>query len=417
MSETAPPPTATARIFKMPSLGADMESAAVLEWLVQPGDLVQRGDVIARVETEKSDIDVEIWEKGRVIAHLVEIGEDVPVGTPILQLGTSVESTDPISATPAVVAPSSSSTGTGPAPAQVRERVFIPEPVAEHDLPPTSEPARDLRASPLARSMASALDIDLATIAGSGPEGAIIARDLPFNSMEGTVEAPAKSQPVAIDRMREAIATRMARANHEIPHYHLERDVDLGTAMDWLERSNECVPPGERVLPAALFVKAVARSMAEHPNLNGFWVDDRFQAGDGVHVGMAISLRTGGLVIPTIVNADRRTISEVMSSLREMVAGSRSGSMRSSWMHEATVTVTNLGTNGADRVHGVIFPPQVALIGFGRIAARPWVAEEQVRPRPVVTISLAADHRATDGATGSRLLSTLAHSLEHPEEL
>lgn len=401
-----------------------METAAVLEWLVQPGDVVQRGDVVARVETEKSDIDVEIWEAGRVIAQLVEIGEEVPVGTPVLQLGESSEIADPIADQPTktTALASTSPAAKSPRAEPINELARIPEPSAEPALSQQPWPVQDLRASPLARSMAAALDIDLHTVVGSGPEGAIIARDLPSRPLPDITDrnVPTESAPTATapaDRMREAIAKRMARANSEIPHYHLERDVDLGSTMEWLEHYNEGVPVAQRVLSAALFVKAVARSIAEQPALNGFWVDDRFRASDGVHVGVAISLRKGGLVIPTIVNADHRTIQDIMSSLRELVAGSRSGSLRSSWMHEASVTVTNLGSNGADRVHGVIFPPQVALIGFGRIITRAWVVDDQLLPRPVVTVSLAADHRATDGATGSRLLSLLAHHLEHPEEL
>jgi pyruvate dehydrogenase E2 component (dihydrolipoamide acetyltransferase) len=217
--------------------------------------------------------------------------------------------------------------------------------------------------------------------------------------------------------MRSIIAERMARSNREIPHYHLARDVDLAALDSWLVTRNADRPIAERVLPAALYIRAVALAAARHPELNGYWVDDEFEPGTAVNVAMAISLRKGGLVAPHVGAADERSVDEIMSTLSEMVAAARTGTLRSSWMTGATITITNLGDTGADLVHGVISPPQVALIGFGRVSQRPWVVDDALTVRPVVTITLAADHRATDGAVGSRFLTTLATLLEDPENL
>ena len=209
----------------------------------------------------------------------------------------------------------------------------------------------------------------------------------------------------------------MARSNREIPHYHLARDVDLATLDSWLITRNADRPIAERVLPAALYIRAVALAAARHPELNGYWIDNEFEAGTAVNVAMAISLRKGGLVTPHVGAADECSVDDIMSTLTEMVAAARTGTLRSSWMTGATITITNLGDTGADLVHGVISPPQVALVGFGRVSQRPWVVDDVLVIRPVVTITLAADHRATDGAVGSRFLTTLATLLGDPEKL
>jgi pyruvate dehydrogenase E2 component (dihydrolipoamide acetyltransferase) len=240
-----------------------------------------------------------------------------------------------------------------------------------------------------------------------------VARDIP--SVAEPIEvSPGGDRQAA---MRQAIAIRMEKANRDIPHYHLDLDVELAGPLGWLERHNRSRPIGDRVLPAALFLRATALAAVQVPELNGHWVDGGFNPADEVNLGVVISLRRGGLLTPAIVAAETLDIDETMAVLRAMVAGARSGAVRSSWMVEASLTVTNLGDNGADRVAGVIFPPQVALVGFGRIRERPWVIDGQVLARPVVTVSLAADHRATDGATGSRFLTALAKALTATPEI
>ena len=217
--------------------------------------------------------------------------------------------------------------------------------------------------------------------------------------------------------MRALIAERMATANREIPHYHLARDLDLGPLESWLAGRNADRPITERILPAACFIRAVALTAARHRELNGWWVDDHFESADSVNVAMAVSLRRGGLVTPQIERADERSLDEVMAALTERVAAARSGNLRATWMTGASITITHLGDTGADSVHGVISPPQVALVGFGRSLPRPWVVDGAVVVRPIVTSTLAADHRATDGAIGSRFLATLAELIDHPEDL
>ena len=216
--------------------------------------------------------------------------------------------------------------------------------------------------------------------------------------------------------MRSIIAERMTRSNREIPHYRLERTVEIDALQRHLAAINEDRPVAARIVPAAAFVRAVARAAARHGDLNGTWIDGRFRHGDSVNVSVAISLRTGGLVTPTIADADRLSLEETMELLREFTTAARAGTLRSEWVRDdSTITVTNLGERGADLVHGLISPPEVALVGFGRILERPWVVDGAVVPRPLVNVTLGADHRATDGAVGSRFLATLARYLEEPE--
>ena len=176
-------------------------------------------------------------------------------------------------------------------------------------------------------------------------------------------------------------------------------------------------PVAERVLPAALLLKAVARGLREVPELNGFWVDDAFRPGAGVHVGVAISLRGGGLVAPAIHDADALPLDALMRALRDLVQRARTGMLRSSELADATVTVTNLGDLGVGSVFGVIYPPQVALVGIGRVSERPWADGGMLGVRPVVTVTLAADHRASDGHRGGRLLTAIERLLQTPEQL
>lgn len=409
----------------MPSLGADMEVGTILEWRVAPGDEVHRGDIVALVDTEKSDIEVEVFEDGIVEELLVGVGEEVPVGTPLARLAAVGAAAAPPAELPA------------PEPAAVTEpavtlpsvdeaAVLVPAappalgPV-ESVAPPPGPGQPHVRSSPYARRQAAAQGVDLAGVAGSGPSGAVRAADVGAAEVPAPAPAPLAVTPTAgrDDRqraMRHAIAELMSRSVREIPHYHLASTIELGGALAWLERTNAERSVEARVLPAALLLKATALAAREVPVLNGTWADGALRPADHVHLGVAVSLRGGGLVAPAIVDADERSLDDLMAMLRDLVARARAGRLRSSEM-APTITVTNLGDQGADEVHGVIYPPQVALVGFGRIVDRPWALDGLLGVRPVVRASLAADHRATDGHDGSRFLVALDRLLHAPEDL
>jgi len=381
--------------FRMPSLGADMTAGTLTEWYKRAGDPVRRGDIVACVDTDKGSIDVEVFEDGVIERLLVEPGRKVPVGTVLAFIrGSEAAPVAAPTAPPPAAAPPP-----GPAPAPA----------------PLPTPAGEVRVSPLARKLAADLGVDLAGVTGTGPGGAIGKADVE-RAAQGPPSPVAAGEAARI-RMRRAIAALMTRSTREIPHFYLSSTLDFGAASAWLSARNASVGPADRLLPAVLFLKAAARALAGFPELNARWEDDRVVPAEAIHLGIATSLRSGGLVVPTLRDADKKTLEVLMQELREVVQRARNGELRSSDLADSTITVTSLGDRGADAVFGVIYPPQTALIGFGAVAMRPWVVEGQVIPRPVVTATLAADHRASDGHRAGLFLSAIGQLLERPEAL
>ncbi|MFZ5869483.1 MAG: dihydrolipoamide acetyltransferase family protein [Actinomycetota bacterium] len=398
--------------FVMPSLGADMEEGTVLQWLVKPGDVVHRGDVVAVVDTAKAAVDVEVFSDGLVETLLVPEGTRVPVGTPLARLGPVAAAVSAPVTSPLVRKDARSHGvdlarvhGTGPG-GRVR-RVDVGHP---------AQP----RVSPYARRLARELGVDLGSVRGSGPGGAVRADDVRAAASVVPAprqEAPRKQPQAAVSPMRQTIARAMSRSWREVPHYHLASSIDLHAAVTWLRKTNLDRPVSERIVPAALLLEATALALRQVPQLNGFWKDDAFVESPRVHLGVAVSLRGGGLVAPALMDADQLALPDLMRGLRDLVERARRGRLRREELESATVTVTNLGDLGVEVVHGVVYAPQVALVGFGRVVERPWAVDGLLGVRPVVTATLAADHRATDGFTGARFLAAVDKHLQRPEEL
>ena len=217
--------------------------------------------------------------------------------------------------------------------------------------------------------------------------------------------------------MRLAIGNLMARSKREIPHYYLSTTIDLEPMTQWLRTRNRELPVPSRIVPAALLLKAAALAAREVPQLNGFWRGERFVPAEHVHLGVAISLRNAGMVAPAIHDADTLSVADLMARLRDLVTRARTGRLRGSEMTDATITVTNLGDRGVEAVFGVIYPPQVALAGFGKVTSAPYAVGGLLGVRSQVTATLAADHRASDGYTGARYLEAITRLLQKPEEL
>jgi pyruvate dehydrogenase E2 component (dihydrolipoamide acetyltransferase) len=379
--------------FRMPSLGADMVAGTLTEWYKHPGEAVRRGDIIAAVDTDKGSIDVEVFDDGVLEQVVVQEGQKVPVGTLLAVIRSAGE------------APAAS----GVAPPPRAPAATVPPPAAAPVAQSEPEPAgRRLRVSPLARRLAAERGVDLASLHGSGEAGTILRED---------VEAAASGGRDRQDRMRRAIASAMSRSKREIPHFYLASTIDFGQASAWLARWNAERKPAERLLAAVLLLKATALALLEFPELNARWENDRVTHAAGIHIGVATSLRGGGLVVPALHYVNRQTLPALMVELRDLVQRARSGTLRSSDLADGTITVTSLGEGSADMVLGVIYPPQTAIVGFGSVAERPWVRGGAVVPRPVVTASLAADHRASDGHRGAAFLATIDRLLQSPEAL
>jgi pyruvate dehydrogenase E2 component (dihydrolipoamide acetyltransferase) len=389
----------------MPSLGADMSEGTLLEWHMHPGDIVHRGDIVAVVDTEKSAIDIEVFEDGRVERLLIEEGTKVPVGTPL-----------------AVIEPVSDE-------AKAPARAPAPAPAPAPTPATKAAPGRRVSASPLARRRAQELGIDLESIRDVGSQGVVTVADIeraaqPKAPAEPSIVTPAKPSSATAaseaDRaasMRSAIGALMARSKREIPHYYLESLIDLSGALERLAELNAQRPIAERILPAAVLLKCAALAAHEVPGMNGFYRDGVFEQQEHVHLGVAVSLRGGGLIAPALHDAAELPLADLMARMKDLVTRARSGRLRASEMSDSTITVTNLGDQGAELVHGVIYPPQVALVGFGRIVERPWATGGLLGVRPTVTVTLAADHRVSDGHRGGLLLAAIEEHLQRPEEL
>jgi pyruvate dehydrogenase E2 component (dihydrolipoamide acetyltransferase) len=442
----------------MPSLGADMEEGTLLEWLVHPGDTVHKGDIVAVVDTAKAAIEVETFLSGVVSELLVDPGTVVPVGGPLATIEPEgAQPTLPPGPVPAsaevvheVPAPhvhsplvrrlaqqhgvdlatvcGSGRDGTITREDVVRAAAAATAPTREGPTPAGARAAA-VRATPYARKLAVELGVDLAGLRHDDgtPVTAADVRTAPGRATPveqplvepptGEPPAQAVATPARNDRMRAAIATLMARSKREIPHYYLSTTVDLKCATDWLHERNRTLSISERLVPAALLLKATALAAVDVPELNGSWVDDGFQAAREVHLGIAVSLRGGGLVTPAILDAASLELGELMATMKDLVTRARGGRLRGRELTEGTLTVTNLGEQGVEAVYGVIYPPQVALVGFGTIAERPWAVDGLLGVRPLTTMTLSADHRATDAMTGARFLAAVDHHLQHPEEL
>jgi pyruvate dehydrogenase E2 component (dihydrolipoamide acetyltransferase) len=386
--------------FAMPSLGADMEEGTFVEWHVKPGQAVAKGDVICVVETQKGAVDVEIWESGTISKLVAEPGQKIPVNQVMALVATEGEDWKSVAAVteapaPQPVAPAAQPAEIAPAPAR------------------PAAPGR-VKASPAARKRAEELGVDLATVQPASADGVISIADV-----ERARAAPSTTASTT-DRqagMRAAIASAMSRSKREIPHFYLGNEINVENAATWLEQRNATVAISERVLFAALELKAVAIALGRTPELNGFYVDGAFRAGSGIHLGVAISLREGGLVAPALRDADKLSLVDLMAKLKDLLKRARSDALRSSEMSDPTITVTNLGELGVDTVYGVIQPPQVALVGFGKVVQRPCVVDGNVVVARVVHATLSADHRVSDGMRGARFLTELDRLFQEPESL
>ena len=385
----------------MPILTADMSAGTLVTWRKQTGDAVKRGDVIALVETDKGLIDIEVFTTGVLETILVQPGATVPTGTvlAIIREEAGAEATGPAAPAAAPEAPRPRRGPTAPPPAVV-----------------PAAPGR-VRISPLAKKLAGELGVDPAAVRGTGPGGAIGREDIEQAAAARAGAATLRPTPDRPPRLRQAIGAAMARSKREIPHYYLATAIDMHRAMTWLAEENLKRPVTDRLLYGVLLIKAVALALREVPELNAVWRGDEAIASAAIHVGMAISLRGGGLVAPALHDADRHSLGDLMRSFRGLVQRARAGGLRSSELSDPTITVTSLGEQGVETVFGVIFPPQVAIVGFGRLTERAWSVGGQVLSRPVITATLSADHRVSDGHRGGLFLSAVDRLLREPARL
>lgn len=393
--------------FLMPSLGADMEAGTLVEWLVKPGAAVRHGDVIAVVETQKGAIEIEVFEDGVFEKSLAAIGDRLPVGAPMAVIAHPGEAAVEAPAPPVSVKA-----------VETIAAAVVPPPVpqAVPEVPAVPGIAARILVTPAARRLAEQSGIALAELRGSGPRGEIVLADV-----EARKGAPRQGEAAPAGQtmtgMRAAIAAAMARSKREIPHYYLAHTAELAKAETWLAAYNAGRDAASRMLLGALFVKAVAVAAKGYPEFNGQYQNGAFAPASAVHAGVAINLRGGGLVAPAIHDVDRIPLPELMEKLKDLVARVRAGRFRGSELADPTITISSLGDRGVETLYGVIYPPQVAIVGFGTPATKAVVEDDHIVPRRVVSLSLAGDHRVSDGHRGALFLGTITDLLQRPEAL
>jgi pyruvate dehydrogenase E2 component (dihydrolipoamide acetyltransferase) len=444
--------------FCMPSLGADMEFGTIVEWRVAPGDEVTRGQIVAEVETEKSNIEIEVFTNGRIDELLVPVGVEVAVGTPLATIAAAHEpspakaeepvrppSAPAVSEPIAEVVPALPEHGrvtsplvrrladqlhvdldhvvpTGRASTITRADVEHAAATADRDTSAAAPPAPSRpRVSPRARKKAADLGVDLATIQPARPGAVIVAADIRASPVLAAGDASGRRRARTTTKpttgLSAAVGRLMERSKREVPHYYVSDDIDVTAALRWLERANAERPITARVLSAALLARAVVLAAHQVPEMNGHYIDGAFQPATAVHLGLAVSLRGGGLIAPVIPDAHLLGLESLMAAMLDVVDRARAGTLRSRDVEAATITMTNLGDRGVASVFGVIIPPQVAIVGFGRITERPWASDGMVGVRSIVTASLSADHRVSHGHTGARFLGIVRDALSTPEGL
>jgi pyruvate dehydrogenase E2 component (dihydrolipoamide acetyltransferase) len=298
------------------------------------------------------------------------------------------------------------------------EMPTISAPAIPSEIPTISPTAPRIHVSPAARKLATELGIDVTRVTGSGPGGRIQRSDIERAAATDREQKAGRDFAVARqERMRRTIAAAMARSKREIPHYYLSTTIDMSNAITWLANENLKRPVVDRLLYGVLLIKAVALALHEVPELNSIWKDERLNHCEEINVGVAISLRQGGLIAPALLRTDQQHLDELMKNFRDLVKRARAGSLRSSELSDPTITVTSLGERGAESVFGIIYPPQVAIVGFGRLLERPSLVDGELSLRPAINATLSADHRVSDGHRGSLFLAALERLLQDPSKL
>lgn len=409
----------------MPQMGADMTEGTIVRWLKQEGDEVSRGEIIAEIETDKANVEIEAFESGvfrKVLAaegHVVQVGEIIAV---IAGSDDDVSGYDGAGvAMPArQVAPSIQ-----PAKAP-DEAPPVPPPPAEGRPPAASGPMASeepalrearVRASPLARRVATERGVDLACVRGSGPDGRIVKRDVEATASAIDVKpAPSAAKQVPSSRMRQAIARNMSLSKREAPHYYLLVEIDMTAAVELRAEVNGAVDEPRRVSINDLLVRACALALREHPEFNATIEGDNVSRHAAQHICIAIALQEG-LIAPAIVDTGAKSLLEIAVASRDLVERAKGGRLRATELASGTFTVTNLGTFGIETLIGIIQPPQTAILGVGSVTRQPVVRGDAVVVRDVMKVALSADHRVTDGAQGARFLGTLKMLLEQPARL
>lgn len=437
--------------IEMPKLSDTMEEGVLSEWLVDEGEEVSAGDVLAQVETDKATMDLEAFDEGVLLRKMIEEGEAVPIGQLIAVIGEEGEDISELieehggDGGAAEEAPADETVDEAPASESTTDTDVLDEPVGDgqlRDRTPepvpagTDEQGRRIKASPLARRIAKEHSVDLRVVDGSGPEGRIVRRDVEARIEERErvperrpgVEEPAYSMPGEetpygvedISQMRKTIARRLAESKYSAPHFYLTVDVDVERAVALREELNALAEEQDRpkISFNDLITKACALSLREHPYVNASYHPDdgEIRTYNQVHIGIAVAIDEG-LITPVVRDADRKSLSELARETRELAERARNRDLEPDEFEGATFTTSNLGMFGIEEFTAIINPPNSAILAIGGIRDTPVVEDGEVVPGKRMKVTLSCDHRVVDGARGAEFLDTLQTYLENPTNL
>lgn len=412
-----------ATVVSMPKLGFDMAEGTLVRWVRAVGEAVEKGEILAEIETDKATVEVEAAESGTVRKLLVQEGTAVPIGTPIAVLGTPDEPIDslPELAEGAAQAAEQPKPAASPAPA----------PVAPPAQPPVAEASGRVRASPLARRMAAEHALDLSRIRGSGPGGRVTKRDISAALQTGTTPTgarvpsapsvtlpprPERDEVIPASRLRQAIGRRMVAAKQQVPHFYLTADIDAAQLVSLRAEANAALPEETRLSFHDFVVRASALALRAFPALNASLDGDKIVRYAAVNVGSAVAVE-GGLLTVIVRDADAKALPTISAEIREMASRARDGRVRPDDIEGATFTVSNLGMFDVDEFIAIINPPETAILAVGSVRQVPVVEAGAVVAGWRMRVTLSADHRVTDGAEAARWLQHLRTYLEHPVRL
>jgi pyruvate dehydrogenase E2 component (dihydrolipoamide acetyltransferase) len=395
----------------MPQMGADMVEGTIVRWLKHEGDPVDRGEVIAEIETDKANVEIEAFEGGTFRKTLATEGDVISVGAVIAL----------------IAAPDDDITGYAPGsvprpslPATAFVEAPIPQGASSEAATPPKAPASGrIHVSPVARSLAEERNIDLRAVQGTGPGGRIIRRDIEAAIQAGPVAkavaavAPVPALPVQQNKMRKAIARRMSQSKREAPHYYLLLDIDMTDALVLRRQFNATLPDGEHTSINDLIVRAAALALQRHPQFNATIAGEDVTIQPAQHVCIAIAL-DDGLIAPAILDAGNKTLVRIAADSKDLAARAKGGSLRPEELTGGTFTITNLGAYGVETLIGIIQPPQTAILGTGAVSPQPAVRDAAIVVREMMKVALSADHRVTDGAQGALFIGEIKRLLEQP---
>ena len=396
----------------MEALSPTMEEGKVLTWLKQEGDAVSDGDVLAEVETDKAVMELQARGAGVLRRIVAPEGATVEVGTVV---GIIADPNDELPDLPQAGAPRARAAAKEAPAKPAAEAPAAPRPVEAPAPAPAAASGGRIKASPLARRMASERGLDLSRLAGSGPGGRIIKRDVEEGAAmpaPSAAAAPGGFEDVELSQIRKTIARRLVASLGPIPHFFLTTEVDMERAAIAREELN-ALEAGPRISFNDIILKVVAQALRQHRACNAWWMEDRIRYFDDVHLSVAVAVEDG-LITPVIRDAHRKSLREIATESRALAERARERRLTPEEYTGGTFSVSNLGMFDIDEFTAVINPPEAGIIAVGSIVERPVLVDGELEARRRMRLTMSCDHRVIDGATGAQFLQTVKRMLENP---